>query len=154
MSDICQKLLKYEYYPPTLNSRLISIFLILICNSKIKWAYRTGRKDEYSICSEDSAPKMASVTNYFQPSKRKKTYYPTCCTDTKLRETQKWVDIFFCPVHNVSRQKISQNLIISWPFLPTVAAPLIVALDYKPLLNRGRKFRGLNNIFWLQAALE
>ena len=101
MSDIYQKLLKYEYYPPTLNSRLISIFLILICNSKIKWVYRTGRKDEYSICSEDSAPKMASVTNYFQPSKRKKTYYPTCCTDTKLGETQKWIDIYFCPLHHV-----------------------------------------------------
>ena len=29
----------------------------------------------------------------------------------------------------------------------TVAAPLIAALDYWPLLNRGRKNEGLNNIF-------
>ena len=31
--------------------------------------------------------------------------------------------------------------------LYTVAAPLIAALDYRPLLNRGRKNWGLKNIF-------
>ena len=31
--------------------------------------------------------------------------------------------------------------------LYTVAAPLIAALDYRPLLNRSRKIRGLDNIF-------
>ena len=35
----------------------------------------------------------------------------------------------------------------------SVAAPLIATLDYWPLLNRGRKNRGSNNIFWWEAAL-
>ena len=35
-----------------------------------------------------------------------------------------------------------------------LAAPLIAALNYRPLLNRGRKNRGKNNIFWLQVVFE
>ena len=46
---------------------------------------------------------------------------------------------------------LSQNPLII-PF--TIAAPLIAALDYRPLLNTGRKNWGLNIIFWLEAAFE
>ena len=66
---------------------------------------------------------------------------------------------FLCAKHHIKidRNKIDQVLLIYWKtteYLSTVAAPLIAALDYWPLSNRGRKNRGLNNIFWLEAAFE
>ena len=51
-----------------------------------------------------------------------------------------------------SGKKVNEKLIfmifLKKSLHTTVAAPLIAALDYWPLLNRGRKNRGLSDIFY------